>query len=126
MLLLALFTLLLGFGNYVLFQSPIWLFNVLNIAPLSTPAIENPILRQFLKGYFSDITWCVSLCLVTLVFSETKSLQKFEKLIILSLPFLTEFAQYLGLMNGNFDWIDVFIYTVIVLVFCKLFPSVYK
>jgi len=123
MLMAALAGLLLGLGNYLMFQPNILLFNSISFLPHTPVSIKNTVLRHFLTGYFSDICWCCALYLVTAVFSELKKLQRPGKILILVLPFIVEISQQIPVIQGSFDWYDLLVYGVILLIFLKIFPS---
>lgn len=123
MLVAALVSLLLGLGNYLMFQPHILLFNSISFLSHTPIFIKNTTLRHFLTGYFSDITWCCALYLVTAVFSELKKLQRPGKILILVLPFIVEMSQLIPIIQGSFDWYDLLIYGLILFIFLKKFPS---
>jgi len=123
MLIAALASLLLGLGNYLTFQPHILLFNSISFLPHTPIFINNTAVRHFLTGYFSDITWCCALYLVTAVFSELKKLQRPGKTLILVLPFMVEISQQIPVIQGSFDWYDLLVYGVILLISLKFFPS---
>ena len=120
---LALISLLFGFLNYMFFESHISFFMAMHIQSGKTFFIQNSVLRNFMKGYFSDIAWCCSLYLVTVVFSERNSLDIVGKILILLLPFLVEFAQYFDFIHGTFDWFDLLTYLIIMILFIIFFPT---
>ena len=123
MLDLALLSLLFGVLNYLLFQSNISFFNAIHIQQGKTFFIKNSELRSFMRGYFSDITWCCSLYLVTIVLSERSSLHFYGKILILFLPFMVEFAQYFDFIYGTFDWYDLLTYLIILILAIIFFPT---
>jgi hypothetical protein len=118
----ALLSLLLGIVNYFLFQSRIAIFSFISKSLPKPYFIRNTALRHFLTGYFSDIAWCCALYLVAVVLSELKRLNLFEKISILLLPFMTEAAQYFRIINGTFDWFDLLVYAIILLLFFICYP----
>jgi len=123
MLDLALLSLLFGVLNYLLFQSNISFFNAIHIQQGKTFFIKSSELRAFMRGYFSDITWCCSLYLVTIVLSERSSLHFYGKILILFLPFMVEFAQHFNLIPGTFDWYDLLTYLIILILAIIFFPT---
>ncbi len=123
MLFTALSGLLLGLINYYLFQPHILIFSNTPFLSHRVLFFSDRLLGHFLTGYFSDIAWCCSLCLITVIFSERKSLQTSEKIIILLLPFIIESAQYFHIIRGTFDWFDIIIYGVIIIAFSRFFPA---
>lgn len=68
------------------------------------------------------MAWCTALCLVAAALSN--KLFNFGKLIILSIPFLTETAQYFSLVPGVFDWYDLLWYMVTICGFAFYFPNI--
>jgi hypothetical protein len=108
--------LIVGLINYILFQPGILLFQLFSVQrsqPLSPP---------FISGYFSDIVWCVAICLTVVVLEELKKLNQVSKISLLSLPFMTESAQRLRIINGTFDWYDIMSYALVILIFSLIFP----
>lgn len=120
---LAILSLLLGFLNYILFQPHIALLDFIQLAPSKPYFIQNDLLRSFITGHFSDIAWCCALYLVTVVLTELEYLHFLGKILILSLPFLVEIAQYFNIIGGYFDWLDLLSYFVILLFFLKSYPA---
>lgn len=112
----ALLILTAGLINYFFFRPGIALFRSLGITriPLS---LHNKTLQLFFSAYFSDIAWCLSLCIITELMSQLKLLNTFGKILILLLPFAIETAQYFKIIPGTFDWYDTGIYATIVLIF---------
>ena len=108
--------LMAGTINYFLFQPHILLFNWLQIQPAFFK-INNNFAVLFFKGYFSDILWCIALCLTVSAFNSKFKITYFDKCILLSIPFLSEFAQLFKLMPGTFDWMDIIIYAAIIFLF---------
>ncbi|MCE3282949.1 MAG: hypothetical protein K0Q66_1686 [Chitinophagaceae bacterium] len=110
-----------GTANYFYIRPDIALFRAFSITrePLFIPATP---VRMFLAGYFSDITWCVALC-ATIFFLRRKGfLETWGSLLVLTLPFLTEAAQYAHIIPGTFDWFDMVIYAAIVTTFIIFTP----
>jgi hypothetical protein len=105
-----------GLINYFLFRPGIALFRFFGFTHQPF-RLHNKILQLFFSGYFSDIAWCLSLCLVAELMSRLKLLNTFGKILILGLPFAIEAAQYFKIIQGTFDWYDTGIYATIVLIF---------
>ncbi len=122
LLIVALACLLLGVINYLLFQPNILAFHIAGFSSGNPLLIQNETLRHLMTGYFSDIMWCSALYLVTVVVSRLIFLQLFQKLLILTLPFIVEAAQYFRIIGGTFDWYDILLYAAILLVFIICFP----
>ncbi len=116
----------LGFLNYLLFSSHILFFSFLHIHPASSIIIHNAALRHIVTGYISDTLWVCALCLVTIVFTELKHLSLPERILILSLPLLLEFAQFFQLVAGTFDLADIALYVTVIMIFIFLFPCLLK
>jgi hypothetical protein len=120
-LLLILLVLTAGAVNYYLFRPDILLFRMLGAshAPLHLPGTK---LQLFFSAYFSDIAWCIAVCLAAEVLSLLSLLHVWGKLLILCLPLLLETAQFFKLIPGTFDWIDIGIYALITFFFsCRIF-----
>src|ERR1017187_8913470 len=97
------FCLVLGFMNYLFFSPHVLFLEFFNLPPTHRYIIHNVLLRHIVTSYFSDSLWVSALCLVTVVFTELKHLSLPERIVILSLPVMTEFAQYFKLITGTFD-----------------------
>jgi hypothetical protein len=82
--------------------------------------------RKFLTGYLGDVLWCWALVFVTLILSERKLLHLSGRILILAMPFASEFAQAAGIINGVFDWFDMVAYSVTELVSVFLFPGLFR
>ncbi|MDP4285809.1 MAG: hypothetical protein Q8891_15435 [Bacteroidota bacterium] len=119
---LSLLILSVGVINYLLFQPGIILFKWIRIGagPL---VIKNNSARLFFTGYFSDITWCISLCLISFALAELKYIKASGKTLLLTLPFITEILQYLGIVKGTFDWYDILTYVVVIALFVLFYPG---
>jgi hypothetical protein len=123
MLAFAFFCLVAGFFNYVFFQPHILLLDPIPFLSSAPYPIHPAWLSHFMTGHFSDMAWCSSLYLVTTVLNERGSLFNYGKWLILLLPFLTEFAQYFGILGGRFDWYDILSYLFVLFLFMLLCPS---
>ena len=119
---LALLSLLAGVFNYLLFRPDIVLFTITRIH-ISSYDIKNNLLKYFFTGYFSDITWCISLCFIAFALAELKYIKRSGKIFLLLIPFITEGLQYASLINGTFDWYDVLMYFIVITFFILFFPS---
>lgn len=113
----------LGFLNYFLFQSNTAFLSFFHWGSKNIFTIHNNSIRVFLTGYFSDIAWCIALYLIAVVLSEKGLLHLFNKILILLLPFIIEASQYFGWINGTFDWYDLLVYAIILLLFIIFFPT---
>ena len=118
----AFLSLLAGFLNYLLFQPDILLLKVTGIH-ISSYGIKNNFLKYFFTGYFSDITWCISLCFIAFALAELNYIKRSGKIFLLLMPFITEGLQYSSLINGTFDWYDVLMYFIVITFFLLFFPS---
>lgn len=124
-LLFGVFTALIaGVINYYFFRPDIILFDWLSIKNNSPKVFNNLFVYYFFRGYFSDIAWCISLCLTIIILKRKYTLFKFDKFLLLSIPYLTEIAQYFSLIQGSFDWIDLLLYTVIILLVNIVFSPI--
>ena len=125
---LALSALCLVFGlmTYLFFSPGIFALDLFNIHPVRLYFIQNVLLRHIVTGYVSDILWVIALCLVTVVFTELKHLSLPERILILCLPVMTEFAQYFKFIRGTFDLADIAVYIIVIITFIFLFPGLLK
>lgn len=116
-------TLLLLFGltNYYLLQQDIALFHWLGISPLHTP--PSLPFNYFFKNYFSDVMWCLALCFTTKTFYQKQWIDGGESIFLFSIPVLSEVAQYLKLLPGVFDWYDLLVYAIVIIVFLFRYPT---
>jgi len=119
---LTLLILLSGVVNYLLFQPGIILFKWIGIG-VKPSVIKNNGIRLFFTGYFSDIAWCFSLCLIVFALAELKFIKPSGKILLLSLPFITEVLQYAGFIKGTFDWYDILTYVIVIALFVLLYPK---
>lgn len=126
MLVMAILSLIAGVLNYLIYQPDIILIHYFKLPFLANLRSQSKPLQYFLRGYFSDITWCTALCLITIVLSELKFLSFGGKIFIFTLPILTETAQYFGVIHGTFDWLDILTYVFIIFVFVLFFPTLKK
>lgn len=119
---IALLSLLAGVANYLLFQPGITLFKWIGIGPRPS-VIKNNNMRLFFTGYFSDIAWCFSLCLISFALAELKYIKTSGKILLLTLPFITEIFQYIGIIKGTFDWYDILTYVIVIALFILFYPK---
>lgn len=113
---IALLNLLAGVLNYLLFQPDIILLKVTGIH-ITSYDIKNNFLKYFFTSYFSDITWCISLCFIAFALLELNYVSVAGKMLILAVPFISEAMQYFRIINGTFDWFDILTYALILSVF---------
>jgi|SRR6185312_11964368 len=110
-------TLAAGVINYLLFNPHIVLFDGLGIYRAYPVFANHSAWTRFFAGHVSDMLWCVALCLVTDFLSVNKHLTATDKFALLSLPFLSEFGQYAGIIPGTFDWLDIATYMGVIIVY---------
>lgn len=122
LLIAAFIALLLGVANYFLFNPHIILFHWFGVHPAKFIVLQHSAWLLFFRGYFSDITWCIALCLVISYLSTYKNLSNSDKLLILLTPFISEFGQYLTFIPGTFDWFDILTYLVVIIAYNSIFP----
>jgi hypothetical protein len=105
--------LILGICNYYFLGRDILLFKILGLCP------EQKFNTVFLKNYFSDILFSAFIIL-QMYYLIAKQFSAVQIKFILVLPILAEFLQLLFKALGTFDWIDVIIAAVpIVLYYFK-------
>ncbi len=120
--LIALISLLAGTVNYLLLRPDIILFKITGIS-VTALHIKNNFIQHFLTNYFSDIAWCFALCCIAFALAELNYIRLSGKILVLLLPFITEVLQYSKIINGTFDWFDVLIYSIIIILFVLFFPT---
>jgi len=64
-----------------------------------------------------DALWYLALLLVNIIFFQSGIVNKILFYASAALPFVWEYMQYAGIINGTFDWIDIFIYLLILISF---------
>ena len=121
LLIAAFVSLLTGVANYFLFRPYILFFKWLNIEPAKSITVIHNNVYIFFNGYFSDIAWCIALCLFTKALDGYNCLRSSDKIFILLTPFVSEIAQYFSLIPGTFDWLDILSYIVVIITFNKFF-----
>ena len=119
----ALAALSAGVVNYLLWRPGILLFSFLEPFRAHSISVNNSWTFLFFNGYFSDICWCAALCLATVAVNTKVQLSRFDKGLILMIPFLSEAGQYFSLIPGSFDWYDLFAYTITIIIFNSIFSS---
>ena len=108
--------LVLGLLAYWLFRPEIIFFNVLKLNNSGTVSSGNSSLVLFFRNYFSDIVWCLAIIQAVSFLADRKSPVLYSYLL-LSLPIFSEILQGTGLIGGTFDWIDIAIYFLLLLLF---------
>ena len=121
-LFLAIVLLLIGTGIYYFFRTPIIAFTKLNITQGEIQTInKDNLFIYFLVYCLPDALWYMSLLLVqTFFLKETGWLNRLLVGIAFSLPFLLEIGQYLGLISGTIDWLDIITYCITLILFLCL------
>lgn len=111
-LLMALSLLFIGTGIYYFFRIPMIVFTKFHIASGEyIVANTESSLIYFLVFCLPDALWYMSLLLIqTFFLNETGWLNRLLVSIAISLPFILEIGQYLGLISGTFDWFDIITY----------------
>lgn len=110
-------TLLLIFGllAYWFFRPEIIFFNVLQLHNAGSQISGNSWIL-FFRNHFADMVWCLAI-FQAVAFLTDRKYPAFYSYLLLSLPFLSEIFQGTGLIRGTFDWIDVLIYFLLLLLF---------
>ena len=118
----AVLLLLIGTGIYFFFRSPIIAFKLFHITPNEYISCNtNKPFTYFIVYCLPDALWYMSLLLVqTFFLKETGWLNRLLVGIAFSLPFLLEIGQYLGLISGTFDWLDIITYCITLILFLCL------
>ncbi len=113
----AIVCLLLGAMIYLLFRENIIFINLLKLNHVChRHSLDESAFAYWFIYCFPDALWYISLILFQVVLSRyCESRCHVVWGITLALPFLLEFLQYLGIMQGTFDWWDVMTYLVIII-----------
>lgn len=119
LLLIAGLLLTAGLVNYYLLQKSIELFRFLGLHT----AGQNNNASIFLVGYFSDFFWCAALYCCVVVLAERKLCVLSGHIALLLLPFLVELLQYLHILPGTADVLDILLYSTVLLFFTTIFPN---
>lgn len=112
----------IGFWIYFICRTPIIAFTRLHITTTECMIcnIHNPFV-YFLVYCLPDALWYLSLLLMqTFFLEETGRLNRLLVGIAISLPFLLETGQYIGVVPGTFDWFDITTYFFTLILFLCL------
>ena len=119
---LSIVLLVVGSGIYYICRAPIIAFTQLHIANTEymTCHTHKPFI-YFMVYCLPDALWYMSLLLTqTFFLKELGWLNRLLVGIAISLPFLLETSQYIGLISGTFDWYDVITYCITLILFLCL------
>lgn len=113
----AIILLLAGTTVYILFRDGVaiveWARQWLGIG--TTLRIEQRTLHYFVAYCLSDALWYAALLLTQRALLDTSRQSLFH--LSVALPYLLETAQWLNIMPGTFDWLDIATYTIIAIPF---------
>lgn len=113
----AIILLLAGTTVYILFRDGVaiveWARQWLGIG--TTLRIEQRTLHYFVAYCLSDALWYAALLLTQRALLDTSRQSLFY--LSVALPYLLETAQWLNIMPGTFDWLDIATYTIIAIPF---------
>lgn len=113
----AIILLLAGTTVYILFRDGVaiveWARQWLGIG--TTLRIEHRTLHYFVAYCLSDALWYAALLLTQRALLDTSRQSLFY--LSVALPYLLETAQWLNIMPGTFDWLDIATYTIIAIPF---------
>jgi len=123
----AILLLLIGGGIYatcrqdVIFLAPFRETNFLDFLKIDISYCDGNILTYFLLFCLPDILWYAALLLLSKHFYNCGSIvNKILFYFTISLPFLFEILQYLKILSGTFDIVDIFFYSLTILFFIIL------
>lgn len=119
-ILFAFVFLIIGTVIYWIFNVDIYIFKWLNIELSNYNLFGFNSISKNLRNYLSDFFWCLYICQMYIVLKKIHA-PVYYQICLLLLPFVSEFMQLLKIINGSFDFIDVFIYLVVVLVYLLKF-----
>ena len=113
----AIILLLAGTTVYILFRDGVtiveWARQWLGIG--TTLRIEQRTLHYFVAYCLSDALWYAALLLTQRALLDTSRQSLFY--LSVALPYLLETAQWMNIMPGTFDWLDIATYTIIAIPF---------
>ena len=108
---------LAGTTVYILFRDGVtiveWARQWLGIG--TTLRIEQRTLHYFVAYCLSDALWYAALLLTQRALLDTSRQSLFY--LSVALPYLLETAQWMNIMPGTFDWLDIATYTIIAIPF---------
>ena len=123
----AILLLLIGAGIYatcrqsVIFLEPLRETKLLDFLKIDISYYDGNILTYFLLFCLPDILWYIALLLLSKHFYNCSFIvSKILFYFTISLPFLFEFLQYLRILHGTFDIVDIFFYSLTLLFFIFL------
>lgn len=120
-ILIAIILLALGLSTYWNFRPNIYIFSFLQITNPTPIEFSPSLLSLFAKNHLADTIWCVAVFLMVLYLKERRYPLLYTY-FLLTLPFSSEILQGLNIVKGTFDWIDLIIYSlVMIFIFKKLF-----
>lgn len=111
----SLLLLLLGLVAYWFFRPEIYFFGLLGIEN-PEHAVATGRVALLLKNHFADAVWCAAVFIIAAAMFA-RGFPRAYPTLLLALPFVSELLQALQLIPGTFDWIDVFIYAALFVVF---------
>ena len=122
----ALGLLLLGACIYLFFRQDVifisWIEpDILNQIRIKLLENRNNYFIYVLLYCVPDALWYAALLILQIPFYRLGRLNKVLVHISIILPFAMEVLQYIGLIPGTFDWLDIFTYclTFIIITLCK-------
>jgi hypothetical protein len=101
--------LLSGVTAYWFFRPEIYLFNRLSLRNSDVLTVDHNIFLLFLKHHFADGVWCLAV-LLSIDLLRVKGAPPIYSRVLFALPFMSEALQYIGLIPGTFDWVDLGLY----------------
>ncbi len=104
-----------GLMSYWGFRPEIYIFDVLGFGNPNPITIDNPFLL-WVKNHYADLAWCLAVYLMA-DYLATLSYPRVYSLILWSLPVVSEGLQAMGILYGTFDWIDIFIYIFLLILY---------
>ena len=105
----------------VIFLAPFKGTKILDFFKIDISYYDGDILTYFLLFCLSDILWYIALLLLSKHFYNSSSIvSKILFYFTIFLPFLFEFLQYLKILTGTFDIVDIFFYLLTLLFFIIL------
>jgi hypothetical protein len=115
-ILTAILLLISGLAAYWFFRPSVYFFELFGVNNSNTIVISDNALSLFAKNYFADIVWCIAVFQIASLLMQRKypSLYFYS---LIALPFLSEILQGFKIIRGSFDWIDILIYSSLLVLF---------
>lgn len=120
-LIVAVILLILGGAIYVFFRDEViftsWIHSCTNLPHYGKLINCDTFLGRIFLYSLADALWYAALLLVDYLLRSDTVYSRATTLLTMSLPFILEFLQLCHIIPGTFDWIDIFIYLLTLIIF---------